>query len=76
MGQIARLLDIPTSTPHCMTPPNYALMGMRSERKSVHVYLGVPYLPSSTKYYKVPMDHSWHRLTEENVSLYYFVPPR
>ncbi|XP_033215304.1 protein CLEC16A homolog isoform X2 [Belonocnema kinseyi] len=32
MGQIARLLDIPTNTPHCMTPPNYASIGLRSER--------------------------------------------
>nr|XP_033335665.1 protein CLEC16A homolog isoform X4 [Megalopta genalis] len=33
MSQIARLLDIPTSTPHSSTPPpNYALRGMRHER--------------------------------------------
>ncbi|KAL6441795.1 hypothetical protein ACFW04_002319 [Cataglyphis niger] len=33
MNQIARLLDIPTSMPHCPTPPNYALRGLRHERK-------------------------------------------
>ncbi|XP_015596289.1 protein CLEC16A homolog isoform X1 [Cephus cinctus] len=32
MSQIARLLDIPTSMPHCSTPPNYAFMSMRPER--------------------------------------------
>ncbi|EFN81295.1 Protein CLEC16A [Harpegnathos saltator] len=32
MNQIARLLDIPTSVPHCSTPPNYALRGLRHER--------------------------------------------
>ncbi|XP_012537473.2 protein CLEC16A homolog isoform X1 [Monomorium pharaonis] len=32
MNQIARLLDIPTSMPHCSTPPNYALRGLRHER--------------------------------------------
>ncbi|XP_011498267.1 PREDICTED: protein CLEC16A [Ceratosolen solmsi marchali] len=32
MNQIARLLDIPTATPHCSTPPNYALMGFRNDR--------------------------------------------
>ncbi|XP_050448074.1 protein CLEC16A homolog [Cataglyphis hispanica] len=32
MNQIARLLDIPTSMPHCPTPPNYALRGLRHER--------------------------------------------
>lgn len=32
MSQIARLLDIPTNLPSCSTPPNYALLGLRSER--------------------------------------------
>ncbi|XP_025991372.1 protein CLEC16A homolog isoform X1 [Solenopsis invicta] len=32
MNQIARLLDIPTSMPHCSTPPNYALRGLRHDR--------------------------------------------
>ncbi|XP_077260049.1 C-type lectin domain containing ema isoform X1 [Temnothorax americanus] len=32
MNQIARLLDIPTSMPHCSTPPNYALRSLRHER--------------------------------------------
>ncbi|KAL6259939.1 hypothetical protein P5V15_009849 [Pogonomyrmex californicus] len=32
MNQIARLLDIPTSMPHCSTPPNYALRSLRYER--------------------------------------------
>lgn len=32
MNQIARLLDIPTSMPHCPTPPNYALRSLRHER--------------------------------------------
>ncbi|KAL0123857.1 hypothetical protein PUN28_006002 [Cardiocondyla obscurior] len=32
MNQIARLLDIPTSMPHCSTPPNYALRNLRHER--------------------------------------------
>ncbi|XP_063990573.1 protein CLEC16A homolog isoform X2 [Diachasmimorpha longicaudata] len=32
MGQIAKLLDIPTNIPSCSTPPNYALLGMRHER--------------------------------------------
>lgn len=32
MNQIARLLDIPTNAPHCSTPPNYALRGLRHER--------------------------------------------
>ncbi|XP_012283658.1 protein CLEC16A homolog isoform X2 [Orussus abietinus] len=32
MHQIARLLDIPTIMPHCSTPPNYALLGVRSDR--------------------------------------------
>ncbi|XP_076230090.1 C-type lectin domain containing ema isoform X3 [Nomia melanderi] len=34
MNQIARLLDIPTSMPHSSTPPpNYALRGLRHERR-------------------------------------------
>jgi len=33
MNQIAKLLDIPTSMPHCSTPPNYALRNLRYERK-------------------------------------------
>lgn len=33
MNQIARLLDIPTNAPHCSTPPNYALRGLRHERE-------------------------------------------
>uniref|UniRef100_A0A0C9Q4M4 CLEC16A protein n=1 Tax=Fopius arisanus TaxID=64838 RepID=A0A0C9Q4M4_9HYME len=32
MGQIAKLLDIPTNLPNCSTPPNYPLLGMRQER--------------------------------------------
>lgn len=34
MGQIAKLLDIPTNLPSCSTPPNYPLLGMRHERTS------------------------------------------
>ncbi|XP_015113621.1 protein CLEC16A homolog isoform X2 [Diachasma alloeum] len=34
MGQIAKLLDIPTNLPSCSTPPNYALLGMRHERSA------------------------------------------
>ena len=37
MAQIAKLLDIPTNTPHCTTPPNYALIGLRSERKNTMI---------------------------------------
>ncbi|XP_051171080.1 protein CLEC16A homolog isoform X3 [Leptopilina boulardi] len=33
MGQIARLLNIPASTPNCFTPSNYSLIGLRSERR-------------------------------------------
>lgn len=39
MGQIARLLDIPTNLPTYPTQPNYALLGLRHERKQKFIFI-------------------------------------